>query len=141
MKVMIFQYSMKTIISLYKNHSFATLIILRIIEFINKVSNFRMASSLSVLQESNSTNTDPGFNGERRYRSGEDISSIHFHCFFHSDVTSQELPLGQYFVYKLISTQKDFGYRKLLRTDLIAEVSFKQEKVNQFNNFRLKTYY
>ena len=52
--------------------------------------------------------------------------------YFYSDVTSEDLPLGQYFVYKLISTQKDFGYRKLLRTDLIAEVSFKTKKTHSF---------
>ena len=62
--------------------------------------------------------------------------------FLNSDVTREELPLGHYFVYKLISTQKDFGYRKLLRTDLIAEVSFKKKKkANSIHYFRLKTFY
>ena len=102
-----------------------------------------MASSLSVLQESDNTNTDPVFNGgEGSFSISNFVSFFYlinvqkytqrnfsrcwhpFTLFFFSDLSTEELPLGQYFVYKLISTQKDFGYSKLLRTDLIEEVSF-----------------
>ena len=37
-------------------------------------------------------------------------------------VGSDGLPIGQYFLYKLIAQQKDVGYKNLLRTDLVAKV-------------------
>ena len=32
------------------------------------------------------------------------------------------LPIGQYFLYKLIAQQKDVGYKNLLRSDLVTQV-------------------
>ena len=33
------------------------------------------------------------------------------------------LPIGQYFLYKLIGQQKDVGYKKLLTTELVTQVT------------------
>ena len=34
----------------------------------------------------------------------------------------QRLPIGRYFLYKLIAQQKDVGYKNLLRSDLVSQV-------------------
>ena len=44
-------------------------------------------------------------------------------------VGSDGLPIGQYFLYKLIAQQKDVGYKNLLRTDLVTQV--RQETINR----------
>ncbi len=40
------------------------------------------------------------------------------------------LPIGQYFLYKLIAQQKDVGYKNLLRTDLVTQVKKETESKN-----------
>ena len=54
-------------------------------------------------------------------------------------VGSDGLPIGQYFLYKLIAQQKDVGYKNLLRTDLVTQV--RQETINRKSELYKKLHY
>ena len=54
-------------------------------------------------------------------------------------VGSDGLPIGQYFLYKLIAQQKDVGYKNLLRTDLVAKV--RPETINRKSELYKKLHY
>ena len=54
-------------------------------------------------------------------------------------VGSDGLPIGQYFLYKLIAQQKDVGYKNLLRTDLVTKV--RQETINRQSELYKKLHY
>jgi hypothetical protein len=58
-----------------------------------------MASSLSVAGGSSSPDTEPVLAGEMK----------------------SDLPIGRYFLYRLVEDQKDVGYKKLLSSDIISD--------------------
>ena len=60
---------------------------------------FRMASSLSMGGGSSSPDSEPPQHGD----------------------TTSDLPIGRYFLYRLVEDQKDVGYKKLLSSDIISD--------------------